>query len=127
MLFVCSQLDDMSLYESILNQLSNQNKLKDILLNNEQASSLELNTYQNDWIKYNNQFVLICRFSYEIIRNFPSEKDEDSLFSSQIKSFADFYVKICYLCNTNKSSHFTELSQYLKLKNIIQIFYIFHI
>jgi hypothetical protein len=123
MLFVCSQLEDANLYESILNQLTSQNKLKDILSNTKQqtSSSLELNTYQNDWIKYNNQFVLICRFLYEIIKNFPSEKDENSLFSSQIKSFADFYVKISYLCNTNKSSNFTELSQYLKLKNIIQI------
>ena len=121
LLFICSQIDDFNLYESILSHLSNENKLKGVFSNNDQVSGLQLNSYQNDWIKYNNQFVLICRFLFEIIKHFPSERDDDSLFSMSTKGFSDFYVKICYFCTTNKINLFTELSQYLKLKNLIQI------
>lgn len=119
MLFICSQVDDFSLYERILEHLAHENKLKGVF--NEQPSGLQLNAYQNDWIKFNNQFVLICRFLFEIIKHFAAEREDDSLFSVNLKSFSDFYVKICYFSGMNKTGAFTDLPQYLKVKNLIQI------
>ncbi len=122
LLFTCSQLEDFDLYESILTHLTNENKLKGIFSNSEQPSGLQLSSYQSDWLKYNNQFVLICRLLFEIVKHFPSEKEEDSLFSMRTKNFSDFFVKICHLCsNSHKSNTFTELPQYLRLKNLVQI------
>ena len=47
---------------------------------------------------------------------------EESFFNSNIRSFIDFYVKMCSLCrsNPNKKS-FMELSQYTNLKSLIRI------
>lgn len=95
------------------------NKLKGVF--SEKPSGIQLNTCQKEWIKFNNQFVLICRFFFELIKHFPGEKEEDSLFSVNMKSFADFYVKICYYSSMSKMSPFTEMPQYLKVKNLIQI------
>ena len=122
LLFNCSQLEDFDLYESILH-LTNENKLKGLFSDSDQPSGLQLSSYQSEWLKYNNQFVFICRLLFEIIKHFPPEKEEDSLFSMNTKNFSDFYVKICHLCSNShvKSNAFTELPQYLRLKNLVQI------
>lgn len=78
--------------------------------------------YQINWIQENNQFSFMCHILFEIVKNFPSDQEEESFFNSNIKSFIDFYVKMSSLCrlNTNKKS-FMELSQYTNLKSLIRI------
>lgn len=78
--------------------------------------------YQTNWIQENNQFSFMCQILFEIVRNFPSDQEEESFFNNDIKSFIDFYVKMSSLCkmNSNKKS-FMELSQYTNLKSLIRI------
>jgi hypothetical protein len=78
--------------------------------------------YQTSWVQENNQFALMCQVLFEIVKNFPSDQEEESFFNSNIRSFIDFYVKMCSLCrsNPNKKS-FMELSQYTNLKSLIRI------
>lgn len=97
---------------------------------------------QEKWTRENNQFNLICQFLFEIVKNFPSEQEDESFFSMNTKSFSDFYVKICSLCrqvsqmpklngsailngaennNNVKRKQFIELSQYTNLKSLLRI------
>lgn len=118
-LYLTPQIAEYDLYEAIAAQGSKDDSDKKILY---ESLNLHMNTYQESWVKYNNQFSLIVHFLYEIVKNFPSEQETESFFSINTKSFSDFYVKICSLCkSTSSKKPFTELSQFTNLKSLLKI------
>ena len=112
-LFLTPQLAESELYESICNSSCSSNEFKKYNLN--------MITHQDNWLKQNNQFAFICRLLFEIVKNFPSEKEEESFFSSNIRSFSDFYVKVWHISSASAGKQFTDMPQYLNLKNLLQI------
>ncbi len=68
--------------------------------------------------------MLICKFLYEIVKHFPSEESEISLFSKSTKYFSDLYVKICNFCSSSNKANtkkFTESEQYTSLKKLLML------
>ncbi len=118
-LYLTSILDETTLYHSLVEQGAKKD-VEERFIYDSLNSSMAL--YQEDWIKQNNQFALIVQFLFEIVKNFPSEQEEESFFSVNTKSFSDFYVKICSLCRTNNNKKpFAEMSQYTNLKSLLKI------
>ena len=79
---------------------------------------------QNQYQKYHSQFVLICNFLYEIVKHFPSDDSEISLFRNSTIFFCDLYVKICHFCSSSSNPNvkkFTESDQYSSLKKLLML------
>ena len=110
-LFLHPEIDNFELYQLVLDEAANRG-------DNFKSDNLMIFQAQEAWKKLNNQFALICRFLYQVVKKFPAENDEQSLFNSNCKSFADFYVRILSDVSEKK---FAEREEYLRLKYLLQI------
>jgi len=122
-LYLTSIIEDTSFYHSLVDQGAKKN-VEERFIYDSLNSSMAI--YQENWVKQNNQFTLITQFLFEIVKNFPSEHEDQSFFSINTRSFSDFYVKICSICHTNNTTNnnkkpFTEMSQYVNLKSLLKI------
>ena len=126
--FLSSQLDEMDFYETILNELvinnpDNNEFLKTVCYDlGESRFNICIQRLQQESKQYHNQFVLVCQFLFEIVKHFPAEDDESSLFSSNTKSFTDLYVRLCNISSTKtKAKKFADCEQYLSLKRLLML------
>lgn len=117
--YLASVLNEWDLYETMVEQVSKKNIEEKVIYD---SLGTHMVSYQEDWTKQSNQFTLICQCLYEIVKNFPSEQENESFFSINIKSFTDFYVKMCGItkADTNKKP-FVELPQFSNLKSLLRI------
>jgi hypothetical protein len=126
--FLSSHVDDGDYYDRIFEKLveksqDNQNVLETICLEtNEPDPKLCIQKVQSQYQKHHNQFILICHFLYEIVKHFPSEDSDLSLFSSSTKYFSDLYVKMCNFSSESQSSKtFTQSEQYSNLRKLLSL------
>jgi hypothetical protein len=70
----------------------------------------------------------MCQLLFEILKHFPSEQDESSLFANNGRSFINLYVKMWHFTTTtsaqSKSSRarkFAETEEYQNLKKLIHL------
>lgn len=151
--FLSSQLDELDFHENIIvivfnifcvqlckhlikkfnykqEELIYKNSENDLLIKtvcselSENNINMCIQKVQNQYQKHHNQFVLICNFLYEIVKHFPSEDSEISLFSKSTKYFSDLYVKMCNFCSCSSnqnSKKFTESEQYSSLKKLLML------
>lgn len=135
--FLCREQENVELHQSLRanfveNNTTNQELLKTVMKssstlansNDEFMTESEcLERAQTEWLRYNNQFVIICRFLYEMIKHLPcaSEDNNNSGFNvfnpQNSRNFIDFYAKICDL-NRSKSKKFCEMEQFVDLKRL---------
>jgi hypothetical protein len=89
---------------------------------NENTASICIQNVQKEWQQYNNQFLVMCKFLYEIVKHFPADHDPNSLFSSSTKNFIDFYAKICnFACTKNKPKRFCDTEQFSDFRRLLQL------
>jgi hypothetical protein len=126
--FLSRELDNIEIHEQIRtslidNDAENRAKLASIRPEfSENTSSMCVQSIQNEWQQYHNQFVLMCRFLFEIVKHFPAETDQNSLFSSDTKNFIDFYAKICqFSCTKNKTKKFCDTEQFIELRKLLRL------
>ena len=126
--FISRELENFEMHEQIRKNVVENNKVnKDKLTSirsdfNENTASICVQNMQNEWQQYNNQFVIVCKFLFELVKHFPAEQDQNSLFSRDNKNFIDFYAKICQFSSMkNKTKHFCETEQFMELKKLLQL------
>lgn len=116
-LYLTPIIDETDLYHTLIEQ-GTKKDIEERVIYDSLSTSMAI--YQENWIQQNNQFSLIIQFLFEIVKNFPSEQEDESFFSMNTKSFSDFYVKLCSICQANKKP-FNEMSQYVNLKSLLKI------
>jgi len=109
------------LYNSILNDEQAKCELEHICQSrNEKNANVCVQKLQHEWIMHNNQYVFVSKILHEILKRFPSEQNEDSLFSA--KTFIDLYIKVNSLSSHESSGRaFTETDQFCNLKNLLKL------
>ena len=116
-----ADLFEMILYNSILNDDEAKSELEQICqTRNEKNVNVCVQKLQKKWLMYHNQYVFVCRILHEILKRFPSEQNEESLFSA--KTFIDLFIKVNSLSSHESSGRaFTETDQFCNLKNLLKL------
>ena len=126
--FISRELDNLEIHQQIRTHIvvsnrANKEKLGTLTTEfSDNTASMCIQNIQNQWQQYHNQFVLMCQFLFELVKHFPAEQDQNSLFSNATKSFIDFYVKICnFSCTKNKPKPFCDTEQYGEVRKLLKL------
>jgi hypothetical protein len=96
-------------------------QLNALLLNEEslsqdEATAAEIQLLRQDWFQYQNEYIFMAKILFEILKRFPFEQDDKSLFYTTPTNFIEFY---CKLNNLTLNQNFVETNQFNNLKKLL--------
>jgi hypothetical protein len=96
-------------------------QLNALLLNEEsiiqdETMAGEISLLRQDWFQFQNEYIFMAKILFEILKRFPSEQDDKSLFYTTRTNFIEFYCKLNHLTMSQK---FVDTNQYNNLKKLL--------
>lgn len=130
-----SYKNDGFINDKIIQDINTSSKLPQNNNNNSKSIVKSIIKIQEQWIKYHNEYSLIIKFLFLILKCFPTEYNDASSSSSSSKTFVnttycDLYIQISNLINSQSSNtdanatsnkKFIECEQFINLKKLLQL------
>ena len=96
-------------------------QLNALLLNEEsivqdETMANEIRLLRHDWFQFQNEYIFMAKILFEVLKRFPSEHDDKSLFYTTRTNFIEFY---CKLNNLTMNQKFVETNQFNNLKKLL--------